>query len=232
MKGYFNQLTFILFLMIVTSSCIKDNTIQLPPTSVTFCNKDLDVTLVVDIDGNPYYTVVIRNKEYMLDFLKTTRYNDGTPIENIEDNQEWAGAQGGAWSYYRNEKDSYPTGYASIPKLYNWHAIAAGNLCPKGWRVISDGELTEYDIILSSDFKKYIPCNGRLNHPNEITGWRIANGDFQPDDQYPYYILAQWTATEASDSTAWSRKRNIGSTPIREAENKNAGMTCQCVRDL
>src|SRR5215831_19115454 len=43
-----------------------------------------------DGDGNVYATVVIGHREWMATNLKTTHYNDGTPIPLTEDANGWA----------------------------------------------------------------------------------------------------------------------------------------------
>ncbi|MCO5247560.1 MAG: fibrobacter succinogenes major paralogous domain-containing protein [Chitinophagales bacterium] len=213
------------------TSCIKDNTIQLPSFKDFYCNKDIDATVVIDIDGNPYSTVIIKNKEYMLSHLKTNRYNDGTPIVNIEDDTAWANTREGAWSYHLNQADTYPNGFASVPKLYNWYVVETGKLCPEGWRVLTDADKTEYLILMQADMKKYLSCGVSLS--SEITGWRSKDGQFKPDSDSSTFVESEWTSTELIDSTAWSRRSFYGSgVNQRESEHKNAGLTCSCVRDL
>jgi uncharacterized protein (TIGR02145 family) len=100
---------------------------------------------VSDIDGNCYKTIQIGNQIWMAENLRTTKYNDGTPIPLVTDNTEWANlpcgesivlngyvTSGDAYCWYNNDAATYENDYG---KLYNWGAVGTGKLCPTGWHV-------------------------------------------------------------------------------------------------
>ena len=86
-----------------------------------------------DKDGNVYTTITIGTQTWMVENLKTTKYNDGTPIANPSD---WSALESGAYCWYFDDiynKNSYGA-------LYNWHAVNSGKLAPKGWRVATEAD--------------------------------------------------------------------------------------------
>ena len=91
-----------------------------------------DVTTVLDIDGNTYNTVQIGTQTWMKENLKTTKYNDGSAIENVTDIAVWNSKTTGTYCWYNNNitnKDVYGA-------LYNYYAVVDNrNLCPSGWHI-------------------------------------------------------------------------------------------------
>jgi len=87
---------------------------------------------VFDIDSNFYSTVVIRNQEWTIENLKTTKFSNGDVIPNITDNSIWQSLTTEGWCYWGNS-----SGNNSIyGKLYNWYTASdSRNLCPVNWRV-------------------------------------------------------------------------------------------------
>lgn len=98
---------------------------------------------VSDVDGNTYGSVVIGNHVWMSENLRTTRFNDGSPILLETDHAAWCSLTTPAYCWYNNDagnKDIYGA-------LYNWHTVYTHKLCPKGWHVPSQEEwsiLVEY----------------------------------------------------------------------------------------
>jgi uncharacterized protein (TIGR02145 family) len=86
---------------------------------------------VSDVDKNTYNIVRIGDQDWMVGNLKTTRYNDGTPIKKVTDSIEWTGLTTDAYCWYENN-EVYKDPYGA---LYNQYAATNSKLCPKGWHV-------------------------------------------------------------------------------------------------
>lgn len=105
---------------------------------------------VTDIDGNVYKTVRIGKQVWTVENLKTTQYNDGTPIPHVTERGVSGGTTGwrnlttGAYCYY----DTNPDYKGKYGALYNWYAVNTGKLAPKGWHVPTDSEWTELEEYL------------------------------------------------------------------------------------
>lgn len=98
---------------------------------------------VKDADGNNYETVTIGTQVWLKQDLKTTKYNDGSPIPNYTDSLEWDGLTTPGFCWYNNDSAKYAQTYGA---LYNWHAVNTDKLCPEGWKVPSQADL---DILIN-----------------------------------------------------------------------------------
>lgn len=105
--------------------------------------------VVTDIDGNVYKTVKIGDQIWMVENLRTSRFNDGSPILNITNDTEWINLYEetelginitAAYCWYNNDSLTYEKDYG---KLYNFGAAYSEKLCPVGWHVPSFLELSE-----------------------------------------------------------------------------------------
>lgn len=147
--------TFIAIILLATLSyagSIKDST----------TDNSVSGTSIKDIDGNIYNTVKIGYQVWMKENLKTTKYNDGTPIPNIKVDSTWEALKTGAYSDY----DNNPRNSTTYGRLYNWYAVSdARKLCPTGWHVPTDAEWTTLE--------NYLIANG-YNWDGTITGNKIA----------------------------------------------------------
>jgi uncharacterized protein (TIGR02145 family) len=114
------------FLMLATS-CKKDGD-----------NNDSSLTgSVKDIDGNVYHTVTIGTQVWMVENLKTTKYQNGDPIPNVTDNSQWTNLETGAFCNYNNDAAIG----AKYGKLYNYYAVYdSRNIAPTGWHVAASSE--------------------------------------------------------------------------------------------
>jgi uncharacterized protein (TIGR02145 family) len=103
--------------------------------SYSFCQKIKNGPTIKDIDGNIYKTIFIGDKHWMLENLKTTKFNDGQEIvfyNNFPCENEYA------WTYSENNKNK--------GKFYSWYVVdpfSNKEICPVGWRVPDKNEWVE-----------------------------------------------------------------------------------------
>lgn len=132
MKKLILGLTAISLLMV---SCEKEAPEQ--PSQTQTPQPPSPTGTVTDVDGNQYNTIVIGNREWMMDNLRTTKYCNGDPIPNTT--TSWVALTTGAWVNFENDNQNDNT----YGKLYNWYAVNdERNICPCGWRVATDDDWT------------------------------------------------------------------------------------------
>ena len=90
---------------------------------------------VTDADGNVYHTVTIGTQVWMVENLKTTKYNDGSSIPNVTVGA-WGPLTTPAYCWYNDDA----TNKADYGAIYNWYAVATGKLAPTGWHVPTNAE--------------------------------------------------------------------------------------------
>ena len=211
--------------------------------SVIFYKPTLEGNIIygsmTDIDGNTYKTVTIGTQTWMAENLKVTKYNDGIAIPNVTDNTAWRELTTGALCDYGNT----PSNSETYGKLYNWHAVNTGKLCPTGWHVPSDAEWTELTDYLGGTSV----AGGKLketgtthwNTPNtgatNETGFTALPGG-QRDDLGAFFNIGDagnwWSATEFGATGAWYRVVGSSGSPVyRFYLNKEVGFSMRCVRD-
>lgn len=119
--------------------------------------------LVQDADGNTYSTVRIGSQTWTVEDLRTTKYNDGTPILHVTGNTEWINLVTPGYCYYENSANSIEQ--KKWGALYNWYAVNTGKLAPIGWHVPAYAEWTVLE--------NYLIENG-YNYDRTLTGNKVA----------------------------------------------------------
>jgi uncharacterized protein (TIGR02145 family) len=109
------------------------------------CEKDDEIT---DKDDNTYTAVTIGTQVWIIENLKTTKYNDGTTIPNITDNEVWANLTTPGYCWYDNDASTFKAIYGA---LYNWYAVNTGKLCPLGWHIPTRDDYTTLMLFLDTD---------------------------------------------------------------------------------
>jgi len=162
----------------------------------SFTEEDSSNT-VTDIDGNVYQTLKIGTQTWMVENLKTTKYNDGTSIPYVSDSTAWPKLSTPGYCFYNNDAANKNT-YGA---LYNWYTINTGKLAPTGWHVPTDAEWTTLE--------NYLIANG-YNYDGTTTGNKIAKS------------LAA-TILWNTDTTDWAPSTNIGDIGNDLTKNNNSG---------
>lgn len=197
--------------------------------------------LVHDSEGNSYRTVKIGDQTWLADNLRSTRFQDGSPVDT---------------GFIANND---PATLRKYGRLYNWHDVTnQRGLCPPGWKVPSD-----------DDWKTLEASIGVKEEDLDKTGWRgdddvaIAlkaaqpNSPFKSFDQTKvnryrfnatpagvkvsrWYITEGmytefWTSSTASDASAYARTLayswwNSHKGEIRRTTlNKSYMLTVRCI---
>ena len=104
---------------------------------------------VTDIDGNIYNTVKIGNQIWMAENLKTTKFNDGTPIPQVTDSTAWSNLTTPGYCWNNNDESGYKNVYGALYNEYVTGTIGK-NVCPVGWN-LPDGRTDWKTLILTID---------------------------------------------------------------------------------
>lgn len=135
-------------------------------------------TTITDYDGNVYSTVVIGAKRWLIENLKTTKYNDGSSIPNVTDGTEWSNLSADAYCEYNNN----PVNSATYGLLYNWYSINTGKLAPNGCHVATRNEWNELLAFLGD----YTSAGGKLKEIG-LDHWNSPNAG--ATDEYGFKML-------------------------------------------
>ena len=195
---------------------------------------------VKDIEGNKYKTVTIGTQVWMAENLKTTRYNDGTSIPEVTDNDTWAKLTSPAYSWYNNDSIENKKMYGAI---YNWYAINTNRLCPTGWHVPAD---SEWHTILASMEGSNL-AGGKLKEAG-TSHWKIPNigatnksgftalpGGYRSIEGIFNFIGISgywWSSTEYDNSSAFFYNlRYKYSLAYKYRSEKFCGFSVRCIKD-
>ena len=243
LKRFIKISILISFVVLTISSCKKEDSISNKPTSgksTAVFNPNVTYGKMTDQDGNVYKTVTIGTQTWMAENLRTTKYNDGSAIPNVTEDDSWLFLIAGAYCNYNNTTNADTI--ATYGRLYNWYAVNTGKLAPKGWRVPTDAEwttLTDYlgGTIVAGDELKEIDTthwNSPNTGANNESGFTALPGGYRLD---VFHGIGRsgfwWSDTEASNFyNAFSRDLNNSYGNItRGGNSKEFGVSVRCLRD-
>jgi uncharacterized protein (TIGR02145 family) len=196
---------------------------------------------ITDKDGNVYTSVTIGTQVWMVENLKSTKYNDGTGIPNVTENTAWANLTTPGYCWYNNDVSTYKATYGA---LYNWYTLNTGKLCPIGWHVPSDAEWTTLTTFLGGEniaggkLKEagtthwLSPNTDATNEtgftalPGGLRGY--SNGIFISIGQYGYW----WSSSLDFGNQFFGRNLfNNTSLVWKSAFDKQSGLSIRCLKD-
>lgn len=213
--------------------------------------------VVKDIDGNIYKTIKISTQVWMAENLKTTHYNDGTPILNVTDDAAWQNLTTPGYCWNLNDSASNAKQFGA---LYNYYTVAdtnSLNICPVGWDVPTDAEWTEltdflknnnygYAGVSGPDIGKSMAATFRWNSDgtagtlgndlgsNNSSGFSALPGGLRHDFGLYNSVgpFGYWWSSTASGANAWYRGLlNFLSYVDQGVRDKRMGFSVRCVRD-
>jgi uncharacterized protein (TIGR02145 family) len=215
---------------------------------------------VTDADGNAYATVKIGDQVWTVENLRTTKFNDTTPIPLITVPSQWAACDDEkkpACCWYGNDTVNRKT-YGA---LYNWYAVNTGRLAPKGWHVSTDDEWVRLEEYLSDSGYNLDETKEERKIAKSMaakTSWawgsrndfRVIGNDLAKNNRSGFSALPGgfrltsgnfrnigttgrwWTATEYDTTRAWRFNLRYDADNLnREYYYKGCGYSVRLVKD-
>ena len=212
---------------------------------VSFITYEADTGTFTDIDNNSYKFVTIGTQVWMAENLKTTKYNDGTPIPLVTDKNTWSLSSSPAYCWYNNDETTNKSLYGA---LYKWYTVYTGKLCPIGWHLPSNAEWTTLSSYLGGEVEAggKLKETGTIHWMNPNTGATNETGFAAVPSGYRSYFDGDydtlrygaywWSSSEDPAYYGWSELFSNNSSLKSYNLNfnyfaKKYGRSVRCLRD-
>jgi len=213
-------------------------------------------TTVTDIEGNVYQTKIIDDKEWMVENLRVTQYNNGDPIPTGLSDSEWAEDEEGAYALYPHIVapgiDSDEEMKEVYGLLYNWHTFNTDErgLCPDGWRVPSQDDWSDLINPMGGQMEAGAPLKGTRTDPDDHPRWNQPNTGATNESGMNLYPSGRrrdsgsferfgdrvwYWVTEPLDDDGRGRSYRTEHDDTRSRRYRtdiNGGLSIRCVRDV
>lgn len=197
------------------------------------------ITLITDSRDNQSYAIVqIGNQCW---FAENLRYAGSLP--NVTADSTWIQTTGAAWCFYNNNGSNNDL----YGKLYNWHAVNTGTICPKGWHIPTEREWRKLVNFVEASNNFSI---GAANSLKDTTGWDVfnfdatnssgfsalpggfrqsSNGDFVLEESDGFW----WSSTENDTllQAAFISLNSSDDNVLFGFTDPRNGFSCRCVKD-
>lgn len=237
-----NKLRFILIIMLSISiflcSCKKNEELEDTTTNgktTAVFNPDLTYGTLTDQDGNIYKTIQIGTQTWMAENLRTTKFNDGTSIPNVTDDQLWSHLGSEAYCTFYDTTDV--VFIATYGRYYNWFAVNSGKLAPAGWHIPSEEDWNELFAYIEDKGANLIEAGGShwINlYGTNSTGLTILPGAY--NDAALGTFCSFWSTTEyiapaGNDNAICWQLFDTDGKIYSKPMPKVVGMTIRCIKD-
>lgn len=200
-----------------------------------------NIESVTDIDRNVYRAVKIGAQVWMAENLKVTHYRDGSPIHNVQGEEEWGLLHEGAYCLFPEDPSGYKETYGC---LYNFYAVEdRRGLAPEGWHVPTASEWRELIIHLGGDaiggskMKATLSKLWKIVPPGSSNesgfsalpaGGRGRRGEI---GEVGYYAT-WWSSTSPGSMNAWHWGLHPDKNSLRyNPGHKASGFSVRCVKN-
>lgn len=167
---------------------------------------------IKDVENNSYPTVQIGDQIWMAKNLMTTKYNNGSPIPKITDQNQWINTTSGAYCDFANNIN-YVNDYGH---LYNYFSVVdSKNLCPTGFHIPSKSEVESLINYLEGPTNAAIMLKDAgttywdKSFGNNLSGFSARAGSWRGGDGIFYYAPKFgggawfWTSTKEDPKYPW-----------------------------
>jgi uncharacterized protein (TIGR02145 family) len=190
---------------------------------------------VMDVDGNTYTIIKIKDQLWFESNLKTTRYRNGDKILNANKASKWVNHDS-LPQYMQHKLKNDKVVY------YNWYVVNdKRGVCPSGWKVPTQKDFNELILSLGGSEKaglkmKNVMAWGDTTKMMETTIFNALPSGFVEISG----ILNQeniracwWSMDEQYKETAYSYSiGNMGTHIIRDKFYKKQGNSIRCMKSL
>jgi uncharacterized protein (TIGR02145 family) len=195
---------------------------------------------LIDVEGNIYESKKFLNQRWMIENLRTTKLNDGTPIALLTDKIDWKSNLLPAYCWYDN-LEFYKDVYGA---LYNLQAIKSDKLCPVGWHVPSiedwealfniPGRYNAGAFLKEKGYTHWAKYTSENQEYNSIFaglpgGIRKETGICEGLGWAGYF----WSSYDAVQALCWSYQLsfNLSTVSKKKVTNNATGISVRCVKN-
>jgi uncharacterized protein (TIGR02145 family) len=204
-------------------------------------DKEFKTDQIKDADGNSYTCVTIGTQTWLVENLKTTKFNNGNSIPLVTENDTWLALITPAYCNYDNDSNN-STVYG---RLYNWYAVIdSRGICPVSWHVPS---MSEWTTLI--DFLGGVGVAGSKLKETGTTHWASPNADATNESGFTALPGGSrgagfsdirlhglwWSSTNLEYSDTWAYYiglfNNNGQVHSSYSSPGSYGMSVRCVKD-